>query len=390
MPPVCVADLEQRSASPRIPPDAMRVAICAAGEIWGGVERFIVTMAAGLRSAGIDPVVVLFHEGLLADTLRAQGIAVESLQHFSKYDLRVMLDLRRLLRDRSINVLHVHGYKASILGSLAAASLGIKTIKTEHGCLEPLPAWTALLAHARMIANTVLDRVVSRCLLDAVVFVSRDIQRRLGRAATAASQHVIYNGIEPISSVSGVPAVSGRRATFDVGIVGRIDKVKGHDVLLRALVRLRHLEKLRVHVFGTGPLEEECRQLCRTLELEQTVMFHGFEPAILERMATLDALVIPSHHEGLPYVLLEAMYLKVPIIASEVGGLREVLQEQRCGVLVAPNQPEKLAHAIEKLYQDGPLRACLAQRAFAVVRRHFLAEDMIRQYRDVYRQCLVR
>lgn len=389
MPSVCVADVGRPSALPDTSPDAVRVAICAAGEIWGGVERFIVTMAAGLRATGTDPLVILFHEGLLAETLRTQGIAVASLDRFSKYDPRLIVELRRLLRDRSINVLHVHGYKASIIGSLAATSLGIKTIKTEHGCLEPLPGWTAFFVHARMMANTLIDHVVSRCLLDGVVFVSRDIQQRLGGRRAAARQHVIYNGIDPVPPQAAASG-SGCRATFDVGIVGRIDKVKGHDVLLQALARLRHLQNLRVHVFGTGPLEEECRQLCRALELDRTVTFHGFEPAILERMATLDALVIPSLHEGLPYVLLEAMYLKVPIIASAVGGLREVLEQQRCGVLVAPNQSERLAQAIEKLYHDGPLRACLAQRAFGVVRRHFLADDMIRQYRDVYRQCLVQ
>jgi glycosyltransferase involved in cell wall biosynthesis len=387
----CPADIERPASFGTAPVPAVRVAICAAGEIWGGVERFIVTMAAGLRDAGINPLVVLFHDGLLADTLRRDGIDVATLARFSKYDPRLIAQLRRLLRERSINILHLHGYKASIVGSLASAMLGIKTVKTEHGCLEPLPGWTALPTHSRMAANIAIDRAVSRCFVDGVVFVSRDIQQRLGRRSHSPRQHVIYNGIPPIApSAAAERRQPERRATFDVGIVGRIDKVKGHDVLFRALVHLKHLDRLRVHVFGTGPLEDECRAMCQTLQLGDTVRFHGFEPAIHDRMASLDLVVIPSRHEGLPYALLEAMYLKVPVIASDVGGLPEVLERQRCGVLVAPDEPARLAAAIERLYHDAPLRACLAQRAFSVVRRHFLVDDMVRQYHDVYRQLLVR
>ena len=387
----CPQTIERSASFGTAPGPALRVAICAAGEIWGGVERFIVTISAGLRDVGIDPLVVLFHDGFVAETLRREGIDVETLARFSKYDPRLIARLRRLLRERSINILHLHGYKASIVGSLAAATLRIKTVKTEHGCLEPLPGWAALPTHSRMAANTIIDRAVSRCFVDGVVFVSRDIQQRLGRGGERVPQHVIYNGIPPITPSPAVQArAAGKNGTFDVGIVGRIDKVKGHDVLFRALVHLKHLDRLRVHVFGTGPLEGECRDLCRTLQLDDTVQFHGFEPAIHDRMATLDLVVMPSRHEGLPYALLEAMYLKVPVVASGVGGLREVLERQRCGVLVEPNQPERLAAAIERLYQDAPLRACLAQRAFNVVRRDFLIDNMVRQYSDVYRQVLVQ
>ena len=185
--------------------------------------------------------------------------------------------------------------------------------------------------------------------------------------------------------------MTGRRSrsdgAFHLGIVGRIDKVKGHEVLLQAIARLRHLTSLRVHVFGTGPLEAHFRQMAVDAKLSDVVLFHGFEPAIHERMASLDLLVMPSLHEGLPYVLLEAMSLRVPIIASRVGGLREVLDDGN-GMLVPPNDPSALAAAIERLYGDRELRARFAARAHETVRRRFAARDMVRQYRDVYRQLL--
>jgi glycosyltransferase involved in cell wall biosynthesis len=386
VPTVCLDRIDQ-SASVQAAP-AVRVAICTAGEIWGGVERFIVTMATGLRSIGVEPFVVVFLDGPLAAALRDEQIAVHVLDSRAKYDPRMIWRLRALLRQHRINVLHVHGYKASVVGGLAAQGLHIKFVKTEHGQLEPLPRWSAIPSHGRLAANTLLERLTCRCLLDAQVFVSRDIQERLGFRASRIPQHVIYNGVDAPSLRPEDPVRrcdSGKQ--FNIGIVGRIDKVKGHDVLLEAMAHLQHLERVRLHVFGSGPLEEQCKRLARGPALAGIVRFHGFEPAIHDRIAALDLLVIPSLHEGLPYVLLEAMYLKVPVIASRVGGLREVLEEG-CGVLVTPNDPAALAAAIEQLYRNSWLRAQLAAKAHTVVRQRFLAGDMVRQYHELYQQLL--
>jgi glycosyltransferase involved in cell wall biosynthesis len=102
-------------------------------------------------------------------------------------------------------------------------------------------------------------------------------------------------------------------------------------------------------------------------------------------MGALDLLIIPSEHEGLPYVVLEAMHLKVPIVASRVGGLKEALLEGDCGILVPPKDPEALAAAIEHAYRDPELRRRLATRAHARLRRDFLASVMVRQYAGMYR-----
>jgi glycosyltransferase involved in cell wall biosynthesis len=364
------------------------VAICAAGEIWGGVERFIVTLATGLRATGIDPPVVIFHDRELAAALRDQGIAVHVLEPRAKYDPRMLWELRVLLRQLRVNILHLHGYKASVIGGLAAQGLPIKCVKTEHGQLEPMPAWTGIASHGRLAANLFLERLTCRCRLDAQVFVSQDIQNRLGFAGSRMQREVIYNGIDPATAGS---RAASRRADpptpFTIGIVGRIDKVKGHAVLLEAMVRLRHLEDVQLHVFGVGPLEEQCKRQARDSALAGVVHFHGFVPEIHERIANLDLLVLPSLHEGLPYVLLEAMHLKVPVIASRVGGLGEAIEEG-CGVLVEPHDPAALAEAIERLYRDGHLRARLASNAHAVVTRRFLSGEMVRRYRGLYEQLL--
>lgn len=370
------------------PAPAIRLAICAAGEIWGGVERFVLTIAPALRSAGIDPLVILFNDALLARKLREARIRVAVLDQHPKYDPRTVGRLRGLLHQHGINVLHVHGYKATVAGSLAVRGLPIKIkiVKTEHGCLEPFPGWRSLPAYSKLAANIALERMASRYFVDATVFVSRDLQGTQRRSGSRVRQRVIHNGIEMPSPA----AAPFRRRTqrFAIGIVGRIDTVKGHLHLLEALAQLRHLPDIRLHVFGDGPLEDTCRRVCRDLRLEERVSFEGFDPAILERMATLDLLVMPSLHEGLPYVLLEAMALKVPVVASRVGGIREVMEEDECGFLVPPGNPGLLADAIEKVHDCRDLRLMLAQRGHETVHRRFLASRMVGEYVDLYRDLL--
>ena len=362
----------------------LRVAICAAGEIYGGVERFVLTMAPALRAADIDPLVILFYDALLAKKLRAAGVRVEVLDRHGKYDVRTVGQLRQLLRHDAVNVLHVHGYRATVTGSLAARRLPLKIVKTEHGCLEPLKGWQGLAAHARLAGNIALERIASRCAVDGTVFVSRDLQSRLPRPNPRGAQRIIYNGID----IAPAAPVRARRDddTFRLGIVGRIDAVKGHPHLLRALARLRHLPDIHLHVFGAGPLEEQCKALAAELALEHRVVFHGFDSAIHERMGALDLLVMPSLHEGLPYVLLEAMALRVPVVASRVGGIREALEDDASAMLVPPADEVRLADAIEGLYRNRALGSEMAERAFRTVHSRFHASHMIRQYLDLYRQ----
>jgi glycosyltransferase involved in cell wall biosynthesis len=364
----------------------LRLAFCAAGEIWGGVERFLLTMAPALRAAGLDPLVILFHDALLARKLRAARVRVEVLDGYARYDVRIVGHLRRLLRQDAVNLLHVHGYRATIAGALAARELPLKIVKTEHGCLEPPCGWNDVPAYMKLAANIAVERIASHCVVDATVFVSRDLQSRLPRPRSSTARRVIYNGID-LASTS--PARSRRHhGTFRIGIVGRVDAVKGHLHLLRALARLDHLPDIRLHVFGTGPLEHACKRLSTELGLDERVAFEGFDPAIHQRMAALDLLVMPSLHEGLPYVLLEAMALRVPVVASAVGGIREAFDEDECAILVPPGDEALLAQAIERLHQCRELRTEMAQRAYRAVQSRFLASQMIRQYLDLYRDVL--
>lgn len=169
---------------------------------------------------------------------------------------------------------------------------------------------------------------------------------------------------------------------FTMGIVGRLSAVKGHADLFRAVAELPPSVVLKV--FGTGPDEMPLRHLASQLGVADRVRFMGFVSPVYRALAELDLLVMPSLHEGLPYVLLEAMSLGTPVVASRVGGLAEALEDGVTGVLVAPRNPQMLAHAIRALHLDPVRRRLIARRALATVARRFSARQMVGHYVDLY------
>jgi glycosyltransferase involved in cell wall biosynthesis len=239
-----------------------------------------------------------------------------------------------------------------------------------------------------MTANVWLDEVLSRRILDAVAFVSRDIQNALAKSYSGVRQAVIYNAIHPApapalnaTALLPSPAVS----TFRMGIVGRLKPIKGHEVLLRALGRLGRRSDLALYVFGEGETEASCRALCKEEAIEDQVHFMGFRPDVTAYMRQLDTIVMPSFHEGIPYTALEAMDLGVPLIASDVGGLREILTHDVDAVLVPPGDPVSLASAIERMAADAGLRERLRLNAHNTVTERFGAAAMVGHYLDLYR-----
>jgi glycosyltransferase involved in cell wall biosynthesis len=277
-------------------------------------------------------------------------------------------------------VLHVHGYRATILGGLARLGTSTRLVRTEHGLLEPLDGWQRLGDHAKLAINQLIERAVARVAVDATVYVSSDIAAARG----AGGDRIIKNGLD----VDGLDARAPRppRSGFHVGIVGRISKVKGHECLLDAIRLLAHLPDLHLHVFGTGPLQEQCEERARQNGLSGRVTFHGFCHDMAAEMRAFDVLAMPSLHEGLPYTLLEALYLRVPVVASAVGGLKEVIEDGRHGLLVAPQDARRLAESLERLYRDAGLRHRLGEAGHALVRDEYLAPRMVDRYAALYRE----
>ena len=215
------------SGSSRPADRPLSLAICAAGELWGGVEECIVTLTRGLIDRGVRPTLLLFFDGKLAEVMRRTGVPVVVLDSGSGWDPRLIGRLREAVRQHSVNVLHVHGYKATVIAALAARTCPeLRIVKSEHGRLEPPSQWRGYPQYLRLVLNVVLDCVATRTAVDRRVYVSDEIRVRRERWCGPGS--VIHNGIDSPSHPSRHserPASGG----FVVGIVGRLTAVKGHS-----------------------------------------------------------------------------------------------------------------------------------------------------------------
>jgi glycosyltransferase involved in cell wall biosynthesis len=369
-----------------LPPDhehKIRLAVLAAGELFGGAERQILTLVQELASAGgTAPILILFHDRDLADRARKAGIPVRVLGASSLVDLRSIRNLRHILCEERVDAISVHGYRASVYLALAVHSMRIRVVKTEHGNMEILGKSVAKLLRSHVYRW--LENEATRRLEAHVVYVSRDLQRHCAGEHKTLARSVIYNGIGALDRASTARPPEFRFDAINLTAVGRLEAVKGLDVAIRALTHAAMPSQAYLFLVGSGPEQRRLSDLARELGVSQRVSFLGFRPNAYDYIAHADALLMPSHHEGLPYTLLESLALGTPVIASQVGGLAEVLTDRQSALLVNPGSPAALASAVRCLTETPGLRADLIRNGLDMTATSFTAGEMAHQYQSLF------
>ncbi len=363
-------------------PGGPRLALCTVGELFGGVERQVLDLCDYARGrAGEAPLLLLFHDRELASQARARGHAPVILRGRHRYDPAMAARVAERLRGARVDVVHAHGYKAMIACALARRRWPAAIVKTEHGRLEP--AAGDPLMWVKMRCNRALDTAATRRAA-AVCYVTDDVRRHFDRAHAGLRRVTIPNGIVPREKEAAPRPAELEHGALHLGIVGRLTPVKGIDVALRALAGLADCATARLTVLGEGPLEEPLRRQAAALGVADRVRFLGFRADVNDFIAHFDALLMPSRHEGLPYVLLEAMACGTPVLASRVGGLAEVLRDGETGALFPAGDAAALGRLIGRLAAEPAWGAALGGAARADQRARFTLERMGAAYWEVY------
>ncbi|NAZ81098.1 glycosyltransferase [Kineococcus sp. R8] len=276
----------------------------------------------------------------------------------------------RALREHRPDVVHVN--RAALTSSrdalLAARLLRLPTVVVDH-----LPE-TGLSWRGRSVQRAVTTGRVTN------VAVSVTAARLVEECA----------GLRPGSVVTipnGVPApppapATARREPKVLGVLARLEHQKGIDVALEAL---RAVPGARLDIAGEGSLSAELLDLAATLGVADRVRFRGRAGHPHELLHEVDALVLPSRHEAMPLSLLEAMRAGVPVVATAVGGVPEIVVDGRTGLLVPPGDPARLAHACRRVLGDDALRARLSAQARAVADAGHSDTVMATAYDRLYR-----
>ncbi len=276
---------------------------------------------------------------------------------------------RRLLRRLRPDLVQVNlevPWAAAAMLAVALAQPGVRVVGVEH-----------MAARTTHLGRLLRTRALA-LRLDRHVAVSEDAARRVESfyALGRDSVEVIHNGV-PAPTPRPVPA--SRPDGFVLGCVGRLDQVKGHDIAVRALPGL---PEVRLVIVGSGPERAALLQLARELGVADRLELYGWSGDVAARLAGFDVFCHPSRYEGLGLSLIEAMAAGLPCVASEVGGVPEVLG--RCGVLVPPEDPAALALAVRQLRVDPAHRARLGERARRRALALFNTERMSAAYEGMW------
>jgi glycosyltransferase involved in cell wall biosynthesis len=329
----------------------------------GGAERYVVDLAIALQDRGWPVEVACSVGGVRAGALADAGIPVSELvgrlvkRRVSGPYGRA---LRQLVQQRRPAVVHAHLFASAAAAVVATRGLSVPIVLTEH---TEAP-WRDRAARA--VSRRVYQRV------DHVVAVSSAIRDTLVRTYGVPAGRVDLLLPATTAPAAARPRARGAPAAL-VGVVGRLVPEKGVDVFLRAAALVTSaVPSARFVVVGDGPLRAELEDRAASLRLAGVVSFTGFRADAPRVIAGLDVLVVPSRSDGSPLVVCEAMAAGVPVVASRVGGLPDLVVHGDTGLLVRPEDPEGLARTLVGLLEDPAAVQALGAgaRHLAAARSH--------------------
>lgn len=346
----------------------------------GGAEQVVAHLAAEqarqghfvrvicLRDVGSNPVstaALTSAGGEVASLLKPEGLHFDTLRKLIRY-----------MKVNRLDVLHTHNHLVHHYGALAGVLTRTRTVSTLHGSssLTLAPRWTQLLYR------------FSCRLSDAVVGVCDDVAETLQRHLRLPPSlvHVVENGIDlsPFLSVRREAPSSG--VVF--GTMGRLEAIKDHSTLLQAFaaVKSRH-PRVQLRILGDGSLRQMLEQQARELAMQDAVHFEGFSRDTSTFLGKLDVYVISSKSEGLPLSLLEALAAGLPVAATAVGAIPDVISRSQCGSLCPPSDPNELAACMER-EMERAVNAGIAERARTFAASEYGIERMTRAYTRLYEE----
>ena len=328
----------------------------------------------------------------LREYMESQGVRCFSTNCHSRarYPMGI-LKLARFLRHERIDILHTHLFDPSIVGLQAGVLAGTRIrLMTRH--------YSDYHTRINKKWHVRLDQLCTR-LSQAVIAVSQHTADHMIEAekAPAAKINVVLNGID-FDRVR--PSAEGARErirkqfgaddAYLLLIVARLHPEKGHRYLFEALPEIarRVNRPVRLLVAGTGTFDSAYKEDVRSLGVENMVSFLGFRKDAADLIAAADLLVLPSLAEAFGLVLTEAIYLGTPVVATRVGGIPEIVEDGRDGVLVPPADTGALAEAISSLLADPDRRSAMAGAGRERMIARFQFQDMVNSYETIYQELL--
>ncbi len=374
-----------RSAVPRT------IAFYTDARAWGGAEVYLTQLACGLRRAGYETPLFVADWGEVdawVEHLTGLGFDVTRFRHGKEFSPRVYSEARRLLAGFElvhVNKTHPRNCLSAILGARSGGVPNVVT--TEHLALPPdsrVPFGRPIITSLVRWTNRRVDRIVAVSELSRGMLIDH-------YGVPPDRITAIRNGLDIGALDAARDAVGARRSlgltesSVAAVLVGRMAERKGHALALRAIPAIRErIPGYRLVLVGEGETEQTLRRLSTELGVDDHVVWAGFRRDVPDILSCVDLLMLPSEDECLPFVILEAMGARLPVVATDVGGISEQVEDGVTGRLIRPRDVAGLADAVAGILERPDRGASLGEAGRAKLEREFSVDTCVEAVLDVY------
>jgi glycosyltransferase involved in cell wall biosynthesis len=343
-----------------------------------GAERVILTIGKNIDKKYKVILICLRSPDGKSDILmkKAEEIGVQVIS----VDVSGKMDI---LKKHQVKILHSHDFKANLYGLMASKNLGIKRILTAGGTTRD-----SIIKKFYVY----MDETFTYRFYDYIVAVSPEIyEKLLNKNIKSAKVVIVENGIdkslyEPDANRTNINnpfPIDNTNKVF--AVIGRLFPDKAHRHFIEAFSDIKKSYPTSVAlIIGEGPSEEEIRKKIIDLKLEESVFLCGVRKDMMYVYRSIDYLVLPSLTEGLPYVLLEAMLFKVPVLATDVGGIPNIVINGVTGYLVPPGNIQSLKNGMEKMLNNPEKTREMSEEGYKLVNEKYSARRMAQDYGRIY------
>ncbi|MCK4402005.1 glycosyltransferase [bacterium] len=353
--------------------------------LWGA-RRSLLDILTHLDKKTFSPIVVCSSKGHLTEKLDEIKIPYRIIRmrlwrkgkYFPWIPYTVMC-LAKLIKEKRISLVHSNSHSDAPYGILACRFRKIPVISHIRDIIQPDKTGKYLLKHA--------DRVIA--VSNAAAGAFKDIKDR-NKKLLVINNSLDIDEFKATGDIRKELNIS--RDDMVIGIVGQISKLKGHDVFLKAAsIILKKNKNVKFLITGEVRREKDqglCEALINRLDLSGNVIFTGFRNDVANVMSAIDILAFPTLKESFGRSAIEAMALAKPVVASNVGGVPEIVSDGKSGILVSPGDAEELANGLLELINNNKKREDMGKEGLRVVREKFDIRDMINRIENVYKDLL--
>lgn len=340
----------------------------------GGAQKVFATITKELLKEG-NIVTVVLPEGPLANILRNENVEIITLKLKS---FSGVLTIGKILGRRDVDIINTHLTNCSFLFTLVNIFYKKKICCSLHNAIIHEG-----LGKLQKIIYPFFYFLIGK-LSDGIIVNSEKNKRHFVDVAHIKADRIriIYNGIDAQEYLDEVKSIDQLGKKFHIGYIGRLSIEKGVIYLIEALSQLQHID-FECSIIGEGPLRNELEEVVSN-GLKDKVKFYGFQQNVVPYFKKMDLFVLPSLNEVLPITIIEAFALRVITIASDVGGVTDLIDEGRTGLLFPAKDVNTLIEKINWVYNHETERQILIENAYNKFIQTFTSRAMIRQITDYY------